>query len=87
MNIYNISLVNRLWEQLGDTRYRISVLVERPHLMSVSILDDDVEGTARRKVAEALLVHYHELETELVVKLHKLGVDISEPVTEDNEES
>lgn len=86
MNIHNLRLVEKLYEEYNDNRQQLANLMKSSHLLRVSFNGTDLGVDARISVLPSLVKHYQKKVDDLEKRLKHLGVDLSELPEEEEEE-
>ncbi len=77
MNIHNLHLVEKLYEEYNDNRQQLASLKKAPHMVKVSFYDKDLGPQARTRILPELLSFYQNKVDDLEKRLKHLGVDLS----------
>lgn len=85
MNIHNLHLVERLYEEYNDNRQQLASLKNAPHMVKVSFYDTDLGPQARTRILPELLSFYQNKVDDLEKRLKHLGVDLS-PLPDEGED-
>lgn len=85
MNIYNLHLVKKLYEEYNDNRQQLASLKKAPHMVKVSFYDTDLGPQARTRILPELLSFYQNKVDDLEKRLKHLGVDLS-PLPDEGED-
>lgn len=85
MNIHNLHLVEKLYEEYNDSRQQLASLKKAPHMVKVSFYDTDLGPQARTRILPELLSFYQNKVDDLEKRLKHLGVDLS-PLPDEEEE-
>lgn len=85
MNIHNLHLVERLYEEYSDNRQQLASLGKAPHMVKVSFYDTDLGPQARTRILPELLSFYQNKVDDLEKRLKHLGVDLS-PLPDEGED-
>lgn len=85
MNIHNLHLVKKLYEEYNDNRQQLASLKKAPHMVKVSFYDTDLGPQARTRILPELLSFYQNKVDDLEKRLKHLGVDLS-PLPDEGEE-
>lgn len=85
MNIHNLHLVKKLYEEYNDNRQQLASLKKAPHMVKVSFYDTDLGPQARTRILPDLLSFYQNKVDDLEKRLKHLGVDLS-PLPDEEEE-
>lgn len=85
MNIHNLRLVEKLYEEYNDNRQQLASLKKSPHMVKVSFYDTDLGPQARTRILPELLSFYQKKVDDLEKRLKHLGVDLS-PLPDEEEE-
>lgn len=85
MNIHNLRLVERLYEEYNDNRQQLASLKKAPHMVKVSFYDTDLGPQARTRILPELLSFYQNKVDDLEKRLKHLGVDLS-PLPDEGED-
>lgn len=85
MNIHNLHLVEKLYEEYNDNRQQLASLKKAPHMVKVSFYDTDLGPQARTRILSELLSFYQNKVDDLEKRLKHLGVDLS-PLPDEEEE-
>lgn len=86
MNIHNLRLVKKLYDEYNDNRQQLASLKKSPHMVKVSFHDTDLGPQARTRILPELLTFYQKKVDDLENRLKHLGVDLSELPEEEEEE-
>ena len=86
MNIHNLHLVERLYEEYNDNRQQLASLKKSPHMVKVTFCDTDLGVQARASIIPKLLAFYQKKVDDLEKRLKHLGVDLSVLPEEEEEE-
>ncbi len=84
MNIHNLHLVEKLYEEYNDNRQQLASLKKAPHMVKVSFYDTDLGLQARTRILPGLLSFYQNKVDDLEKRLKHLGVDLS-PLPDEGE--
>lgn len=84
MNIHNLRLVEKLYEEYNDNRQQLASLKKAPHMVKVSFYDTDLGPQARTRILPGLLSFYQNKVDDLEKRLKHLGVDLS-PLPDEGE--
>ena len=84
MNIHNLHLVEKLYEEYNDNRQQLASLKKAPHMVKVSFYDTDLGPQARTRILPELLSFYQNKVDDLEKRLKHLGVDLS-PLPDEGE--
>lgn len=84
MNIHNLHLVEKLYEEYNDNRQQLASLKKAPHMVKVSFYDTDLGPQARTRILPGLLSFYQNKVDDLEKRLKHLGVDLS-PLPDEGE--
>ena len=84
MNIHNLRLVEKLYEEYNDNRQQLASLKKAPHMVKVSFYDTDLGPQARTRILPELLSFYQNKVDDLEKRLKHLGVDLS-PLPDEGE--
>lgn len=84
MNIHNLHLVEKLYEEYIDNRQQLASLKKAPHMVKVSFYDTDLGPQARTRILPELLSFYQNKVDDLEKRLKHLGVDLS-PLPDEGE--
>ena len=85
MNIHNLRLVEKLYEEYNDNRQQLTSLMKSSHLLKVSFNGTDLGIDARISVLPSLVKHYQKKVDDLEKRLKHLGVDLS-PLPDEGED-
>lgn len=85
MNIHNLHLVKKLYEEYNDNRQQLASLKKAPHMVKVSFYDTDLGPRARTRILPELLSFYQNKVDDLEKRLKHLGVDLS-PLPDEGED-
>lgn len=85
MNIHNLRLVEKLYEEYNDNRQQLASLKKAPHMVKVSFYDTDLGPQARTRILPELLSFYQKRIAVLEKRFEHLGVDLS-PLPDEKEE-
>lgn len=85
MNIHNLHLVKKLYEEYNDNRQQLASLKKAPHMVKVSFYDTDLGPQARTRILPELLSFYQNKVDDLEKRLKHLGVDLS-PLPDEGED-
>lgn len=85
MNIHNLHLVKKLYEEYNDSRQQLASLKKAPHMVKVSFYDTDLGPQARTRILPELLSFYQNKVDDLEKRLKHLGVDLS-PLPDEGED-
>lgn len=85
MNIHNLRLVEKLYEEYNDNRQQLASLKKAPHMVKVSFYDADLGPQARTRILPELLSFYQNKVDDLEKRLKHLGVDLS-PLPDEGED-
>lgn len=86
MNIHNLHLVKKLYEEYNDSRQQLASLKKSPHMIKVTFCDTDLGMQARASIYPNLIAFYQKKVDDLEKRLKHLGVDLSELPEEEEEE-
>lgn len=86
MNIHNLRLVERLYEEYNDNRQQLASLKKAPHMVKVTFCDTDLGVQARTRIIPELVAFYQKNVNDLEKRLKHLGVDLSVLPEEEEEE-
>lgn len=86
MNIHNLRLVERLYEEYNDNRQQLASIKKSPHMVSVTFCDTDLGAQARTRIIPELVAFYQKNVDDLEKRLKHLGVDLSVLPEEEEEE-
>lgn len=86
MNIHNLRLVERLYEEYNDNRQQLASLKRSPHMVKVTFCDTDLGVQARTSIIPKLVEFYQRKVDDLENRLKHLGVDLSVLPEEEEEE-
>lgn len=86
MNIHNLRLVERLYEEYNDNRQQFASLKKSPHMVTITFCDTDLGVQARASIIPKLLAFYQKKVDDLEKRLKHLGVDLSVLPEEEEEE-
>lgn len=84
MNIHNLHLVEKLYEEYNDNRQQLASLKKAPYMVKVSFYDTDLGPQARTRILPELLSFYQNKVDDLEKRLEHLGVDLS-PLPDEGE--
>lgn len=85
MNIHNLRLVEKLYEEYNDNRQQLASLKKAPHMVKVSFYDTDLGPQARTRILPELLSFYQNKVDDLEKRFEHLGVDLS-PLPDEGED-
>lgn len=85
MNIHNLHLVEKLYEEYNNNRQQLASLKKAPHMVKVSFYDTDLGPQARTRILPELLSFYQNKVDDLEKRLKHLGVDLS-PLPDEGED-
>lgn len=85
MNIHNLHLVERLYEEYNDNRQQLASLKKAPHMVKVTFCDTDLGVQARTSIIPELVAFYQKKVDDLEKRLKHLGVDLS-PLPDEGED-
>lgn len=85
MNIHNLRLVDRLYEEYNDNRQQLASLKKSPHMVRVTFFDTDLGVQARTRIIPELVAFYQKNVDDLEKRLKHLGVDLS-PLPDEGED-
>lgn len=85
MNIHNLRLVERLYEEYNDNRQQLASLKKAPHMVKVTFCDTDLGVQARTSIIPKLVEFYQKNVDDLEKRLKHLGVDLS-PLPDEGED-
>ena len=85
MNIHNLRLVEKLYEEYNDNRQQLASLKKSPYMVKVSFYDTDLGPQARTRILPELLSFYQNKVNDLEKRLEHLGVDLS-PLPDEGED-
>lgn len=85
MNIHNLHLVKKLYEEYNDNRQQLASLKKSPHMVKVTFCDTDLGVQARTRILPELLSFYQNKVDDLEKRLKHLGVDLS-PLPDEGED-
>lgn len=85
MNIHNLHLVKKLYEEYNDNRQQLASLKKAPHMVKVSFYDTDLGPQARTRILPELLSFYQNKVDDLEKRFEHLGVDLS-PLPDEGED-
>lgn len=85
MNIHNLHLVEKLYEEYNDNRQQLASLKKASHMVKVSFYDTDLGPQARTRILPELLSFYQNKVDDLEKRLKHLGVDLS-PLPDEGED-
>lgn len=85
MNIHNLHLVKKLYEEYNDNRQQLASLKKAPHMVKVTFCDTDLGAQARARILPELLTFYQKRVAVLEKRLEHLGVDLS-PLPDEGED-
>lgn len=85
MNIHNLHLVEKLYEEYNDNRQQLASIKKSPHMVKVSFYDTDLGAQARTRILPELLTFYQKKVDDLEKRLKHLGVDLS-PLPDEGED-
>ena len=86
MNIHNLRLVERLYEEYNDNRQQLASIRKSPHMVKVTFCDTDLGVQARTRIIPELVAFYQKKVDDLEKRLKHLGVDLSVLPEEEEEE-
>lgn len=86
MNIHNLRLVERLYEEYNDNRQQLASIKKSPHRVKVTFFDTDLGVQARAIIIPKLVGFYQKNVDDLEKRLKHLGVDLSILPEEEEEE-
>lgn len=86
MNIHNLRLVERLYEEYNDNRQQLASIKKSPHMVKVTFCDTDLGVQARASIVPKLMAFYQKNVDDLEKRLKHLGVDLSVLPEEEEEE-
>ena len=86
MNIHNLRLVERLYEEYNDNRQQFASLKKSPHMVKITFCDTDLGVQARASIIPKLLAFYQKKVDDLEKRLKHLGVDLYVLPEEEEEE-
>lgn len=86
MNIHNLRLVERLYEEYNDNRQQLASLKRSPHMVKVIFCDTDLGVQAHASIIPELVAFYQKKVDDLEKLLKHLGVDLSVLPEEEEEE-
>ena len=86
MNIHNLHLVERLYEEYNDNRQQLASLKKSPHMVRVTFCGTDLGVQARTNIIPKLIAFYQKNVDDLEKRLKHLGVDLSVLPEEEEEE-
>ncbi|WP_241362661.1 hypothetical protein [Escherichia coli] len=86
MNIHNLHLVKKLYEEYNDSRQQLANLKKTPHMIKVTFCDTDLGMQARASIYPNLIAFYQKKVDDLEKRLKHLEVDLSELPEEEEEE-
>lgn len=86
MNIHNLRLVERLYEEYNDNRQQLASLKKSPHMVRVTFCGTDLGVQARTRIIPELVAFYQKNVDDLEKRLKHLGVDLSVLPEEEEEE-
>ena len=86
MNIHNLRLVERLYEEYNDNRQQLASLKKSPHMVKITFCDTDLGVQARASIIPKLVEFYQKNVDDLEKRLKHLGVDLSVLPEEEEEE-
>ena len=86
MNIHNLRLVERLYEEYNDNRQQLASIKKSPHMVKVTFCDTDLGVQARASIVPKLMTFYQKNVDDLEKRLKHLGVDLSVLPEEEEEE-
>lgn len=86
MNIHNLRLVERLYEEYNDNRQQLASLKKAPHMVKITFCDTDLGVQARASIIPKLLAFYQKKVDDLEKRLKHLGVDLYVLPEEEEEE-
>jgi len=86
MNIHNLRLVEKLYEEYNDNRQQLASLKKSPHMVKVTFCDTDLGVQARSSIIPKLIAFYQKKVDDLEKRLKHLGVDLSVLPEEGEEE-
>lgn len=85
MNIHNLRLVEKLYEEYNDNRQQLASLKKSPHMVRVSFNGTDLGPQARTRILPELLSFYQKRIAVLEKRFEHLCVDLS-PLPDEEEE-
>lgn len=85
MNIHNLHLVKKLYEEYNDSRQQLASLKKSPHMIKVTFCDTDLGMQARASIYPKLIAFYQKKVDDLEKRLKHLGVDLS-PLPDEGED-
>lgn len=85
MNIHNLRLVERLYEEYNDNQQQLASLKKSPHMVKVTFCDTDLGAQARTRILPELTAFYQKKVDDLENRLKHLGVDLS-PLPDEGED-
>ena len=86
MNIHNLRLVERLYEEYNDNRQQLASIKKSPHMVKVTFCDTDLGVQARTSIIPKLVAFYQKNVDDIEKRLKHLGVDLSVLPEEEEEE-
>ena len=86
MNIHNLRLVEKLYEEYNDSRQQLASLKKAPYMLKVTFFDTDLGIQARASIYPKLIAFYQKKIDDLEKRLKHLGVDLSVLPEEEKEE-
>ena len=86
MNIHNLRLVERLYEEYNDNRQQLASLKKAPYMVKVAFCGTDLGVQARTSIIPKLVAFYQKKVDDLEKRLKHLGVDLSVLPEEEEEE-
>lgn len=86
MNIHNLRLVERLYEEYNDNRQQLASIKKSPHMVRVTFCGTDLGVQARTSIIPKLVAFYQKNVDDLEKRLKHLGVDLSVLPEEEEEE-
>lgn len=85
MNIHNLRLVEKLYEEYNNNRQQLASLKKSPHMVRVSFSGTDLGPQVRTRILPELLSFYQNKVDDLEKRLKHLGVDLS-PLPDEGED-
>lgn len=85
MNIHNLRLVERLYEEYNDNQQQLASLKESPHMVRVTFCGTDLGIQARTRIIPKLVAFYQKNVDDLEKRLKHLEVDLS-PLPDEGED-
>lgn len=85
MNIHNLRLVEKLYEEYNDNRQQLASLKKAPYMLKITLFDTDLGIQARASIYPKLVAFYQKKVDDLEKRLKHLGVDLS-PLPDEGED-